>query len=135
MIMYGCVSCNTGIFRTRYCNYNLCSVRYRYFLLLKRSFFFLLKIYVTLLTLFHILWAKFSFEYFVEIELNWLDTKKFILGSFIFISRDLSVGLGLLDHGSTVWSGIPAVFRILIVISVLWWEKSNNNTIKMHYSR
>ena len=36
MIMYGCVSCNTGICRTRYYNYNLCSVRYRYFFLLKR---------------------------------------------------------------------------------------------------
>ena len=36
MIMYRCVFCNASIRRTRYYDYNLCSVRYRYLFLFKR---------------------------------------------------------------------------------------------------
>ena len=74
---------------------------YRYMMLLVYD--------VTLLTLFHIQWTKFSFQHFLKIELNCLGTKDFIGVSLErFISWDLSVEREPPDYESTVWAGILA---------------------------
>ena len=51
--------------------------------------------YYSLLTLFRILWTKFSFEYFLKIGLNWLDSKNFIWVSLYLLLEIYLWNLGL----------------------------------------